>query len=716
MKQNFFMPVGVVSLMLAFVACTDEISEAQSFELKQIVFTATDFEDEIGSRTNFKISSAGAEFSWAANDTVGIFPNEGAQAYFPMISGAGTKSANFTGGGWALKDASTYAAYYPFIGNFYLDKNAIPLDYTGQVQTGDASTVHLGAYDFMVAVPTAPKNGNVNFAFKHLGALVQLKLTIPQTTTLTSVTLTTESNDISEKGTIDIMASSLSINPVSSTNKITLEIKDIATTEANQEVTLYMMIPPVNLTNRTLKAIVKTSIGSEEVALSSKNFQAGKAYAFNAFLDGKTNFERTVKTEKAGNMKQLLGTDYLKITSLKVVGPINGDDIYYLRKMLGGEGFSESDWGKLTSLDLSEATIVNGGGWYYLERTYSYSEPEYYYTSNNIIGKKMFSNCKNLQNIILPENINVIEGQAFTSSPLTTISIPKNVTKIGISAFRYCSHLVSVNLNENLTIIEPYAFWLCKALISIEIPSNVISIGDEAFRYCESLTSATIHNGVIGDHAFGSCDNLRNIVIGDAVTSIGTSAFYGASVTSLFIPKAKIGKNAFRNCKALSSLTTVNCSIGEYSFENCTALESINIGTSEIGKYAFNNCTALTSATIKGAGWSNLRDYAFNNCKALSFVALEGIRVIWDYAFDGCISLTTLVLGKELTSIKEFAFDDAPINKCYCYAEAPPSLDSSSFWHLKQSPKEAILYVPSRQGVNYNSTNWGKYFTIIEMD
>ena len=35
-------------------------------------------------------------------------------------------------------------------------------------------------------------------------------------------------------------------------------------------------------------------------------------------------------------MKQLLGDDFLDITSLKVVGPINGDDVRSLRQMLGG--------------------------------------------------------------------------------------------------------------------------------------------------------------------------------------------------------------------------------------------------------------------------------------------------------------------------------------------------------------------------------------------
>ena len=118
-----------------------------------------------------------------------------------------------------------------------------------------------------------------------------------------------------------------------------------------------------------------------------------------------------VSVDVSGNMKKLLGSDYLNITELKVVGPINGDDIYYLRKMLGGSNFSEDEWGKLTTLDLSEATIVEGGEWYY--DSYPSSSGGEYYSSNNAISDYMFYECANLKNITLPENLTLIGKSAF---------------------------------------------------------------------------------------------------------------------------------------------------------------------------------------------------------------------------------------------------------------------------------------------------------------
>ena len=126
----------------------------------------------------------------------------------------------------------------------------------------------------------------------------------------------------------------------------------------------------------------------------------------------------SIKT--AGTMKKLLGDDYMNITSLKIVGPINGDDIYYLRKMSGGYDFSEIDRGKLNTLDLSEASIVKGGDWYHKAGIgSSYMDTDTHYTSDNIIGQSMFRRCYNLQKIILPRNIISIEAFAFEGCVLT---------------------------------------------------------------------------------------------------------------------------------------------------------------------------------------------------------------------------------------------------------------------------------------------------------
>ena len=250
---------------------------------------------------------------------------------------------------------------------------------------------------------------------------------------------------------------------------------------------------------------------------------------------------------EAGTLKSFLGNDYLDIESLRIIGPINGDDIYCLRKMLGAESFSEADRGSLKKLDLSETFIVKGGEWYY----------DYNYTSKNVIGEHMFRRCQNLQYIVLPNTI----------------------TSIGAFAFYDCDSLISVEIPDGVSSIDTYAFYNCNALISIDIPNSVISMGSGVFGACSSLISVKLPNGIttISDYTFSNCYVLSMIDIPQSVTSIGN--------------------RAFNNCDALTSISISDCvtSIGDEAFYNCSSLSSVNIGNGikSLGERAFRECLWL---------------------------------------------------------------------------------------------------------------------------
>lgn len=266
-----------------------------------------------------------------------------------------------------------------------------------------------------------------------------------------------------------------------------------------------------------------------------------------------------VTVATAGTMKSLLGNDYLNITSLKIVGPINGNDVYYLRKMLGAVYFSEADRGKLSKLDLSETTIVAGGEWYYEEKT------KQYYTANNEIGDYMFYQCANLSELVMPNNVTSVGQNAFLdckdlytvhindlsswcsitfsnnfSNPLyngarlflnnkmlTELVIPEGITEIKSYAFWNYDGLTSVTMNDHITSIGNAAFYECSQLTTIRMSDNITSIGDNAFSDCISLTSIDIPENVtsIGSYAFYECGNLVSITIPDKVTSIGSYTF-----------------------------------------------------------------------------------------------------------------------------------------------------------------------------------------------
>ena len=90
---------------------------------------------------------------------------------------------------------------------------------------------------------------------------------------------------------------------------------------------------------------------------------------------GSTLAATEVHVETAGTLSTLLTTCE---TTLKVTGSINGTDVKYLRELING--------GKVTSLDLSGASIVSGGEAYF----------ESYKTKDGVISEFMFKNCSKL--------------------------------------------------------------------------------------------------------------------------------------------------------------------------------------------------------------------------------------------------------------------------------------------------------------------------------
>ena len=270
--------------LLGLTACTSDLEEQPATsELESITMSAKDFEyenDKQG-RTSFEISNSGAGFTWAANDVVGICPSEGAQLAFPMTEGAGTKTATFTGGGWALMPSAKYMAYYPAIDRMFVDKTAIPVSFENQTQTGVSSTAHLGQCDFMAAAGNTPSSGNVFFNFEHLGSLVEMTITLPRATTYTKVMVSCEEAPVfTTEGKIDLTAAQPTITTVTPSKSFTINLNNFTTTEANQAVKVYFMAAPVNLNVKT----VTVDVTSQDSYIysgsftSAKDWLAGKAY------------------------------------------------------------------------------------------------------------------------------------------------------------------------------------------------------------------------------------------------------------------------------------------------------------------------------------------------------------------------------------------------------------------------------------------------------
>ena len=129
------------------------------------------------------------------------------------------------------------------------------------------------------------------------------------------------------------------------------------------------------------------------------------------------------------------------------------------------------------------------------------------------IDNKAFSNCKDLESIVIPESVELICDYAFSGSGLTGIVIPGSVKCIQ-AAFANCQKLSSVEIQDGVTYIGGDAFWGCSSLKSIMIPASVKQIGEDAFADSglEEVVISGSGTGLRGT-VFCDCEALKKIVI-----------------------------------------------------------------------------------------------------------------------------------------------------------------------------------------------------------
>ena len=380
----------------------------------------------------------------------------------------------------------------------------------------------------------------------------------------------------------------------------------------------------------------------------------------------------TIKLDKAGTLPDRISSSkmYL-ITNLKIVGEVNGEDLWLIRKMAGCDASLKKTDGKLSILDLSDAKIVKSNDSYVWDGGWQQG-------SNDELGNSVFKGCSVLTSVTIPSSVTVIGWNAFEGcSGLTSLIIPSSVTSIDPSAFKGCSGLTSLTIPSSVTSIGRSAFSGCSGLASLVIPSSVTSIGESVFEDCSGLTNLTIPSSVtsIGESAFKGCSGLTSLIIPSSVTSIGRSAFSGCSgLTSLIIP---------------SSVT----SIGSYVFENCSGLTSITIPSSvtEIGGAAFKGCSSLTNLYYKiddeietylryGHLYINVKcgiEYYLNDKKITSVAIPSTITKLGEYAFQNCRDLTSVYVSWQFPISTGSAFYGVDISKCTLYV---PQGTEQDYW------------------------------------
>ncbi|MQN34097.1 leucine-rich repeat domain-containing protein [Prevotella copri] len=201
--------------------------------------------------------------------------------------------------------------------------------------------------------------------------------------------------------------------------------------------------------------------------------------------DGLITKQITIKLDEAGTLPNKIGsTKKFQITNLKIIGEINGRDLQMIREMAGKDVRGNDTDGMLSVLDLSDAKIVEGGG---------YNINGFYYpTSNDKIGDNAFCDC----------------------SGLTSLTLPSDVTEIGNAAFEGCSGLASLTLPSGVAKIGDYAFHGCSGLTSIYVYAEKLpNMGNDVFEGCDAKKCTVyVLKGTYDDYWLSEFGYFENIV------------------------------------------------------------------------------------------------------------------------------------------------------------------------------------------------------------
>lgn len=171
----------------------------------------------------------------------------------------------------------------------------------------------------------------------------------------------------------------------------------------------------------------------------------------------------------------------LYTTDWKIRGSLNGTDLLFLRNQTGRGINNEITDGIVTSLDLSEARIVDGGESYY----------------ENLVGTKA----------------NVFPEQGLRSTQIEYVRLPESITKIDKYAFAFCYNLEKVDFGKDLKEIGFSAFNYTP-MREVVIPEGVEIVGPYAFCNMNRLESVQIAKSVrkIDYRAFEKDDNIKEII------------------------------------------------------------------------------------------------------------------------------------------------------------------------------------------------------------
>lgn len=282
--------------------------------------------------------------------------------------------------------------------------------------------------------------------------------------------------------------------------------------------------------------------------------------------------------------------------------------------------------------------------------------------------------------VVIPStynNLPIVEigKQAFfKNNTIIKVVLPNTIKTVREAAFYQMSNLQSVVVPESVNLIEKYGLSSAKLVYLEAKEVNTSWVQD----WCDTLHTS-VQLGVDIDTIVKDGDFEYFIKNGKVVLS----NYYG-NESSITTPSSYqnndveiIGAACFRGNTNIKSLTISEkvVTLEKYALAECENLTELNLADTieTLGEYALRGCTSLEHLTLPAS--LKVIDYgAFNMCSNLQEMIIpEQVTYIGGYAFAWCVKLTKIYIPSSVIEVKAGACYSCSSATIYCEIDAEPS-------------------------------------------
>ena len=273
--------------------------------------------------------------------------------------------------------------------------------------------------------------------------------------------------------------------------------------------------------------------------------------------------------------------------------------------------------------------------------------------------------------------VTAIGNQAFSSSNVTSVTLPDNVKSIGERAFAYCFNLESISLPSGLETIGNEAFFMDK-IHHLSLPTGLKTVGASAFAWNFDLYDLYIPSSIesIGANAFYLCPALQTIIYrGQTPIEIPENAFQLYENINLFLPDG--GLSAFLVAPYWQLMNISGEGVGYHNANGLRYLHFYADDHMEVLRSNYSGAITIPRAVIIRGKLNQsttcpvtaIRENAFLDCAGITSVTFTGttsspsnLTSIGKCAFYGCTGITSVTLPSSLTNLDEMAFVNTGIS------------------------------------------------------